>query len=83
MMFCVPAERIVGRKMIRIEKRSVGTHGVTFPKWWFNRFARSRYNLDKTFIIIEATYDMSLWDIEERSLNFQMMFVLQQGRCLP
>jgi len=32
MMFCVPAERIVGRKMIRIEKRSVGTHGAIFPK---------------------------------------------------
>ena len=41
MMFCVPAERIVGRKMIRIEKRSVGTHGVMFPKLMIIRFARN------------------------------------------
>ncbi|HEX3168670.1 MAG TPA: hypothetical protein VHQ93_20520 [Chitinophagaceae bacterium] len=33
--------------------------------------------------LLSATYDMSLRDIEERSLNIQMMFVLQQGTCLP
>jgi hypothetical protein len=32
MKFCVPAEGIVGRKMIRIEKRSVGMHGAMFTK---------------------------------------------------
>ena len=32
MMFCVPAERLVGRRMIRIEKRSVGTHGAISPE---------------------------------------------------
>ena len=37
----------------------------------------------KTFIIIGATYEMSLRDIEERSLNIQMMFVLQQGTSQP
>jgi len=37
----------------------------------------------KTFIIIEATYDMSLRDIEERSLNIQMMFVFGAEHCLP
>ena len=64
MMFCVPAERIVGRKMIRIEKRSVGTHGVIFPKLMIESICTKRSDgTFKTFVIIDATHDMSLRDI--------------------
>ena len=70
MMFCVPAERIMGRRMIRIEKRSVGTHGAMFTKLMIELICTKRSDgTFKTFIIVEATYDMSLRDIEEKSLK--------------
>jgi len=57
---------------------------VLFPELLIESICTKRSDgTFKTFIIIEATYDMSLRDIEERSLNIQMMFVLQQGTCLP
>ena len=43
-------------------------------------FARNvPMGLFKHSSLLNATYEMSLRDIEERSLNIQIMFVLQQG----
>jgi hypothetical protein len=83
-MFCVPAKRIVGRKMIRIEKRSVGTHDAIFPKLMIESICTKRSDgTFKTFIIIEVTHEMSLWDIKERSFKYQMTFVFAAEHCLP
>jgi hypothetical protein len=70
--------------MVRIEKRSAGTHGAKFPKFMIESICTKRSDgMLKTFIIIEAAFDMSLRDIKQRSLNIQRMFVLQLSICLP
>jgi len=76
---------MMGRKKdFQYLRRSAGTHGAIFPKMMIVSVRTKRSDgTFKTFIIIEATYDMSQRDIEKRSLNIQMMFVLQQGPCLP